>query len=539
MKRIQLVSNGGQGDYTAQEVIHDGKPHLIVPVVMLVEGVHHGSRGPILYTAEELQKNPSAWNGVPVVINHPKDKKGKYVSANSPDVLERELVGQVFNTVWQEGKLKAAVFLDKERLETVSNETLKIIMEGKAMDVSVGVFTEELPEEGNWNGEAYQSIGTDFTPDHLALLPNTSGACSWDDGCGIRVNEEGKRVNAWGILIGEKGAEVVKNLSINKNKEGGKIMDKKVSTDKALHSLENVFIEEALVANEGNYMEILNTVQRMMDAEDNENSYHYLEALYGDYFIYRKNNRTDNARGTGPRYYRQSCTVDDKGAVMFVGDPSEVRRETTYNALEEKIKMIRTKFNNLNKSNMKKCEMVSALIQNEGNNFTEEDKPWLESLEDGQLAKLLPVEKKKEESESKVKAVANTNDSGTPEKVNVQEEIQKFFANAKTPEAIIGVIANGEMKEQLESGLAMFRGQKKKLIEEIAANSNFTAERLKDKSIEDLQDLHAAVVADEDVMDYSLGAYTGSNAGGAEGEDEELVAMSAGFVEKQPESVEK
>ena len=45
-----------QPTYIARELTYEGKTHLVIPVVMMVEGVHNGSRGPVLHSAEELGK---------------------------------------------------------------------------------------------------------------------------------------------------------------------------------------------------------------------------------------------------------------------------------------------------------------------------------------------------------------------------------------------------------------------------------------------------------------------------------------------------
>jgi len=47
--------------------------------------------------------------------------------------------------------------------------------------------------EGVWNEEEYHSIVRNYRPDHLALLPGAIGACSWEDGCGIRANKDIKK----------------------------------------------------------------------------------------------------------------------------------------------------------------------------------------------------------------------------------------------------------------------------------------------------------------------------------------------------------
>ena len=76
-------------NYTIREETLNGKPHLVVPVVMMVEGVHDGSDGPICHKAENMAQFAEAWNGVPVTISHPTiEENGKkiLVTANSPEV---------------------------------------------------------------------------------------------------------------------------------------------------------------------------------------------------------------------------------------------------------------------------------------------------------------------------------------------------------------------------------------------------------------------------------------------------------------------
>ena len=58
-------------DYEVKLTVHNEKPHLVVPVVMMVEGVHNGSQGPLFHSIAELGKFPESWNGIPVVIYHP------------------------------------------------------------------------------------------------------------------------------------------------------------------------------------------------------------------------------------------------------------------------------------------------------------------------------------------------------------------------------------------------------------------------------------------------------------------------------------
>ena len=53
----------------------------------------------------------------------------------------------------------------------------------------------------NWNGKKYSAIAHNFAPDHLALLPDGGGACSWVDGAGMpRINEDNTGVPDMPVL---------------------------------------------------------------------------------------------------------------------------------------------------------------------------------------------------------------------------------------------------------------------------------------------------------------------------------------------------
>lgn len=189
-------------NYTVRRETYDGRECIVVPVVMMREGVHSGSHGAIYHTSEELGRHVAAWNGIPVVVNHP-EVDGVPVSANEREVLEREKIGRIFNAGMDGDKLKAEAWIDIQKLTAVSPSTLEALEGGRAMDVSVGVFSDEEEIEGTWNSESYHSIAHNYRPDHLALLPEAQGACSWQDGCGVRVNKK------------EGGMDVIKSYQIN------------------------------------------------------------------------------------------------------------------------------------------------------------------------------------------------------------------------------------------------------------------------------------------------------------------------------------
>lgn len=174
--------------YAVQRKRHNGRDHLIVPVVMMVEGVHNGSHGPLLHEIAELGKFPEAWNGIPIVINHP-EYDGMNISANDPDIVD-QVVGTVYHTTVKDNKLTAEAWLDEMKLQEISLEAYNHIHKGEPIEVSLGMYTEDEIVTGEWQGEPYDAVAKNHRPDHLALLPASVGACSVADGCGIRANEE-------------------------------------------------------------------------------------------------------------------------------------------------------------------------------------------------------------------------------------------------------------------------------------------------------------------------------------------------------------
>lgn len=170
----------------------DGRNYLVAPMVMLNPGVLNGSRGPLYYPMEEVVSNVDAWNGMPIVINHP-TLNGKPVSARSPEVLEKFGVGYVFKATG-ENKLAAEAWIDIDKAELVDNRIVDSLNAGLKLELSTGLYVDqEAAEEGaTFNSQPYSHVARNLRPDHLAILPDTVGACSLNDGCGVLVNKECK-----------------------------------------------------------------------------------------------------------------------------------------------------------------------------------------------------------------------------------------------------------------------------------------------------------------------------------------------------------
>ena len=171
----------------------DGTNYMVCPMVMLTEGVHAGSNGPLMYHAAEMAKTPVLWDHKPVTINHP-TINGQPVSACSPAAIEAQKVGMILNTEFQAAnrgqpaRLKSEAWLLPEKLKQVSPEVFNAVKRGQVVEVSTGLFCDQPKSTGVWNKEYYDAEAMNFRADHLAILPNEKGSCSIEDGAGLMRN---------------------------------------------------------------------------------------------------------------------------------------------------------------------------------------------------------------------------------------------------------------------------------------------------------------------------------------------------------------
>ena len=473
-----VVANMGTDVYSVYRLIQDnsyqvrtetlhGRKHIVVPVIMMVEGVHNGSRGPLLHTASELGKIPMSWDDMPIVVGHP-ECNGEFISACAPEVIEQELVGRVYHTHLESNKLKAEAWLDEERLKARSNSAYGYIIQNHPLEVSVGVFTDDEMKEGLWNGETYTAIAHNHRPDHLALLPGGTGACSWEDGCGIRANQQ------------------------NTNQEGGETMPE-VTIDTAMKVLVvgGYSPSPIKINGEVGLRDRLGLMQTKLNELDTLQKAYYLQEMFDNYIIYEMIPRGEAGSSTGG-LYKQGYHMTDNEEVEFTGDPVEVKKEVKY------VAMSGGQNNNLNVGGVtmldpkKKCcpEKIKLLVQSKGSPFQEADSEWLETLEEAQVDKLV--------------AMASAAPGGEKDTTITKEQaMQVLQEQLSDPDKFIKLLP-GDVQEQIRHGMALHKAEKQKLITLISANSEkFTPEKLAGKSIEELQDL-ASLIKLPDTADYSL-----------------------------------
>lgn len=360
---IKILDNQKLSAYTVQEQTHQERKHLVVPVVMIVEGVLSGSQGPLLHLASDFGKIPESWNGIPVVINHP-EVNGVSVSANSPEIIDTQTVGRIYNAHLDGVRLVAEAWLDEEKLTNVSTETAAAVNASEPIEVSVGVFTENEAIGGTYNDVKYNAVARNHRPDHLALLPGGVGACSLEDGCGVRVNNNEKK--------GEQNEMIV------------------LTTEQLdQHRTMRYSIRDLAVNSSDGLKEKLDKLRSLvgsLDVQGDSNTgsgwvSNYLEEAYDSYLIY------EQYSGGKEKYYKQGYQIDAAGTASFVGEPIVVEKKIEFEVV-----------NNLNvNAKMEKCapcieKRVNALVDNKSTNFTETDREWLQTLSEEQLDRMIPVE---------------------------------------------------------------------------------------------------------------------------------------------------
>lgn len=171
----------------------NGREHLVVPVVALTSSVIHAvnAPNPEFVPLSSLSKSPEHWNGHPIMLGHPV-RGGKQCSAHDAEILKSHSFGFVRGAYVNGSKLGMEAVIDPDRLNELGQQKLlERIRSGDPIEVSVGAFVTTNNKEGLFGDKKYKGEWTSIVPDHLAFLPNTTGACSIAAGCGThRAAEE-------------------------------------------------------------------------------------------------------------------------------------------------------------------------------------------------------------------------------------------------------------------------------------------------------------------------------------------------------------
>jgi hypothetical protein len=332
----------------------EGRDHLVVPTTMIVEGVLNGSRGPLLYPADELESSVPAWNHKPIVVYHPREG-----SACDPAVLNTRKIGVILNTAWDAPKLRTESWIDVLAANRVDKRIIESLEENKTVEVSTGVYTKNKKDSGEFNSKKYDAIATNYRPDHLAILPDQIGACSIADGAGLL------QLNAAAIREGKLDRMT---LAAIMSKTG---------------------LRPVLTENEKSHELICSEIYSLIQARYGWDV--YVDAVFDSYFIFCKGR--DNDR----RMYKLPYTSTDKETT--IGDEAvEVYRKISYLTVNGEAFQTVTnqKADKTEDVSMNAKQAIDALIANGG--YEESDRKTLEGFPEAKLvamaSKLKPVENK-------------------------------------------------------------------------------------------------------------------------------------------------
>lgn len=452
---MEICVNFALKGYTPLLEVINEVPHYVVPVVMMVEGVHNGSGGRTFHSSQELSNSVELWQNAPVTIHHPVIGD-EFVSVHEDGIEEQYVVGYVSEAVMKDNKLTATLKLNCEKLNQLSPETVQAIQNGNIMEVSIGVFTDTEEKEGEWNGETYERIAHNHRPDHLALLPGEVGACSVKDGCGLRVNNN-KKEGGTNVDVVTVNSEMLKHL----NKEG--------------------FAVVPITINQEGFSAIMNRIYNMLNSMDTQGVYYYLEEAYDGYLVYNK--RTEDGKS---ELYKQTYQTNADGTIELTGEPVKVTRKIEY-----------IQVNNEKEEEMcEPCkERVNELIAHESTHFDETDREWLEALTEDKLDKLVP----------KNMQVNVTVPS-------VEDAVKVIQTNAKGLDDYLNVLPEN-VRAEVNLGLATFKERKDALIASIQANTEkdtWSEDELNVMSLNTLQKLEKSVIKKGEMHDYSVNGLRGA-----------------------------
>jgi len=453
----------------------DGKDFLIAPVVAIKEGVLNNS----LITGEEIGRFVDAWNGRPLPVNHPV-KANRPISANSPDVIEKQVIGQFFNAEFDGLTLKGDLFIDIEKAERLGGEakqSLDKLRNGDPLEVSTAYFAEVISQSGTFKGRQYNSVQTKIAPDHLALLPNDIGACSFKDGCGA------PRVN-WDELGEEKD-------------QGDKLEKIEVENEEKLNSLFNQ-LKSLLGLKSGcgcNRKTInLEKCPRCNSSHDSLDFTEVHDVPYKESIFWAlcPNNNQPILKSI------ENNTEENDSEEVLNNSDEEESEENNKDDMEVN-------------ENMDKEKLVDAIIESEDNPFTNDDRDNLLAFSEDKLKFYLSenedeseVEENKDESKADEELESNESDEDEVESNKDEtDEEEKAVINVED-------FADEELREFLVQSRQEMRNRKAAIIKTIVDNKSnaFTKDELETWSFGQLQKLADSLKVD---VDYSANAGSVTN----------------------------
>ena len=275
----------------------DGR-YVIKDVVHAVDGIVLNQR---LYTGSELAKSVAGLEGKPAPAGHPKDSKGRHISASNGEALAAAWIGAYCtNSRYEGGRAMCDIVINEAQAKAMPAGAEVLRRLDAAIDgtdvtpiaVSSGLLLREVAANGESRGKAYRAVATDMDFDHLAILLNETPAGTPEEGIGMFVNSSGE----------EGEVEVVRLDTAPQDKrfDGIKGWLVKLLTNEADISFDQI--------REGLYQGL---------PDDGA----WVREVYRSHFIWSDRN---------DRLWKQGYTVADDGSLALGSQIEEVKRTIDY-----------------------------------------------------------------------------------------------------------------------------------------------------------------------------------------------------------------
>lgn len=209
--------------------MREGIEHIIVSSYTLPDDVVMNG---ILYPSTEINKSYKTLERTLAPVEHPTNNEGKAISANDPDSIHNYYAGAYNENVKKVGN---RIHLDKviNVSEAVKTDRGKRLLDRiselensetpRPIHTSTGVFltVEELEfAERNGKGQEYKMIASEMVFDHDAILLDSIGAATPEQGVGMAVNSDGSEIDIHHLELNDE--------EINSPEESKSYSDKEI-----------------------------------------------------------------------------------------------------------------------------------------------------------------------------------------------------------------------------------------------------------------------------------------------------------------------
>lgn len=292
-RRINIVTA-----VNAANVSKSGNVYTVRDVVHAVDGIVLNRR---MYPGNELKKAVKGLNGKPAPAGHPKDGKGRHISATNGEALAAAWIGAYCqNSRYEGGRAMVDIVINGDQAKALDAgrrviERLDAAIAGtnaEPIGVSSGLFLEEVAANGKSLGKEYSAIATNMAFDHIAILLDETPAGTPEEGVGMFLNSQGEE-------------EEIETVTINAEPEDARSKGMKAWL---MRLIGNGSVELS-------FDQISSGLYALLPRDA------WIREVYDRYCIW--------SDGQGNNY-RQDYSVGSDGSLAFSSDPQAVKREVSY-----------------------------------------------------------------------------------------------------------------------------------------------------------------------------------------------------------------